>query len=280
MTTILSTISDMQTWVLDAHARGQRISFVPTMGCLHEGHCTLLRVARRLGDQLVLSIFVNPTQFGPNEDFARYPRIFEADLAHARDCGVDIVFHPDVNEMYPDGTVTTITVSRLEDQLCGIFRPGHFQGVATIVAKLFQIVQPRVALFGEKDYQQLQIIRKMVKDLNIPVEIIGCPIVREPDGLAMSSRNTYLSSEERKRAQAVPIALHIAADMVKRGEYHPLKLCQQVIDILDTAQARIDYVSLVDAETLKPLTHWKTPSVLAIAAWIGKTRLIDNTIFR
>lgn len=270
----------MQSWAQDVRARGDRIIFVPTMGCLHEGHCALLREGRRLGDQLVLSIFVNPTQFGPHEDFSRYPRTFEADLAHARECGVDVVFHPDATEMYPEGAVTTVTVSKLEDQLCGKFRPGHFQGVATVVAKLFQIVQPHSALFGEKDYQQLQIIRRMVSDLNFPVEIVGCPIIREPDGLAMSSRNSYLSPVDRKRALALAQALKVACAMVERGNPHPNTLCQAVLDILTVVEARVDYVSLVDAKTLGPLTQWQTPAVLAIAAWIDKTRLIDNAIFR
>lgn len=277
---ILTTISDMQTWAQETRAHGQRIAFVPTMGCLHDGHCALLREGRKLGDQLVLSIFVNPTQFGPNEDFSQYPRPFEADLAHARECGVDIVFHPEAAEMYPSGVRTSITVTGLEDQLCGKFRPGHFRGVATVVAKLFQIVQPHVALFGEKDFQQLQIIRRMVIDLNIPVEIVGCPIIREPDGLAMSSRNTYLSTEDRQRALALSQALKAASNMVMRGANDLNTLCQSVTDKLNTVDARIDYVSLCDAETLEPLTQWKTPSVLAIATWIGQTRLIDNVIFR
>lgn len=280
MTTVISTIHDMQSWAQDVRARGDRIIFVPTMGCLHEGHCALLREGRRLGDQLVLSIFVNPTQFGPHEDFSRYPRTFEADLAHARACGVDVVFHPDATEMYPEGAVTSVTVSKLEDQLCGKFRPGHFQGVATVVAKLFQIVQPHSALFGEKDYQQLQIIRRMVSDLNFPVTIVGCPIIREPDGLAMSSRNNYLSPVDRKRALALAQALKVACEMVERGDHQPDTLCQAVLDILATVEARVDYVSLVAAQNLEPLTQWQTPSVLAIAAWIGKTRLIDNAIFR
>lgn len=292
---ILTTISDMQNWTQGARVRGERIAFVPTMGCLHEGHCVLLREGRKLGDKLVLSIFVNPTQFGPNEDFSRYPRTFEADLAHARGCGVDVVFHPDVEELYPKSVLPstssgrtdlwfdTLTTNGAEDlcnQLCGKFRPGHFQGVAMVVAKLFLIVQPHTALFGEKDYQQLQIIHRMVADLNIPLEVVGCPIVREPDGIAMSSRNTYLSATDRQRALALSQSLKRAAEMVAAGDHHPEKLCQTVTDILTAIEARIDYVSLVDADTLEPLTHWKTPSVLAIAAWVGKTRLIDNIIFR
>lgn len=280
MTTVITTIHDMQIWAQDVRSRGERIAFVPTMGCLHDGHCALLREGRKLGDQLVLSIFVNPTQFGPNEDFSRYPRTFEADLAHARECGADIVFHPDVEEMYPSGACTAIAVAGLEDQLCGKFRPGHFRGVATVVAKLFESVQPHMALFGEKDFQQLQIIRRMVADLNIPVEVVGCPIIRESDGLAMSSRNIYLSSEDRQRALALSQGLKAASEMIAHGDHQPDKLCQTVTTMLKTVEARIDYVSLCDTETLAPLDHWKTPSVLAIAAWIGKTRLIDNAIFQ
>lgn len=291
----LTTISDMQTWAQDVRSRGERIAFVPTMGCLHEGHCSLLRAGRACGDRLVLSLFVNPTQFGPNEDFARYPRTFEADLEKARDCGVDVVFHPDVEEMYPksdrpepvegqirswfDG-LTTNGASDLSGKLCGKFRPGHFRGVATVVVKLFQIVQPHVALLGEKDYQQLQIIRRMVADLNIPVEIKGYPIVREPDGLAMSSRNTYLSPEERRRALSLYEGLLAAQALVRQGETSPIAITATARQPLEAADARIDYVSLADTETLEPLTYWKTPSVLAIAAWIGQTRLIDNTTFR
>ncbi len=277
---ILTTITEMQTWAHAMRRNGKTIAFVPTMGCLHEGHCALLREGRKLGDQLVLSIFVNPTQFGPNEDFSRYPRTFDADLAHAQECGVDIVFHPDVTQMYPDGARTTITVAGLEDQLCGKFRPGHFRGVATVVAKLFECVRPHVALFGEKDFQQLQIIRRMVTDLNIPVEIKGCPIIRDPDGLAMSSRNTYLSPEERERALALSRALNKAKDQVATGEHDPETIIKTATEIISNATDRIDYVALCDTTTLLPLTTWHTPAVLAIAAWVGKTRLIDNIVFK
>ncbi len=276
----LSIIHEMQKWAAKARQQDQRIAFVPTMGCLHEGHCALLRAGRKLGSQLVLSIFVNPMQFGPNEDFSRYPRTFDADLAHARDCDVDVVFHPNVKEMYPNGTCTTITVAGLEDRLCDAFRPGHFRGVATVVAKLFEIVHPHVALFGEKDFQQLQIIRRMATDLNIPVKIIGCPIVREGDGLAMSSRNSYLSPKERRRALSLYTGLQAARSLVEQGITNIPQLLAAARQPLEMVDARIDYISLVDTEALEPLNHWKTPSVLAIAAWIGQTRLIDNTTFR
>lgn len=279
----------MKNWVQAARSQAKRIAFVPTMGNLHAGHCALLRAGRERGDLLVLSIFVNPTQFGPNEDFAKYPRTFKADLEKARSCGVDVIFHPTVEEIYPTAGVKEETVCAWFDtiastdlciQLCGASRPGHFRGVATVVAKLFKIVQPHVALFGEKDYQQLQIVRRLVADLDIPVEIVGCPIVRDPDGLAMSSRNNYLSPENRKRALTLSQALKVAADLVASGDHQPDKLCQSVMDKLKIVEARIDYVSLVDAETLVPLSQWNTPSVLAIAAWIDRTRLIDNILFR
>lgn len=277
---ILTTISEMSRWATSVRLQNHRIAFIPTMGCLHEGHCALLREGRKIGDQLVLSIFVNPTQFGPTEDFSRYPRTFEADLEKARACGVDVVFAPNTEEMYPQGNKTVIDVGALGNKLCGAFRPGHFQGVATVVAKLFEIVQPHAALFGEKDYQQLQVIRKLVADCSLPVEIVGCPIVREADGLAMSSRNTYLSPSERERALSLSKSLKTASDMVLNGETSPEKITQAATEILQKADARIDYVSLVDAATLDPLSTWKTPSVLAIAAWIGTTRLIDNVIFK
>jgi pantoate--beta-alanine ligase len=275
----ITTISDMHAWSQAARTRGERVVFVPTMGCLHDGHCALLHAGRKLGTQLVLSIFVNPTQFGPNEDFSRYPRTLDEDLSKARACNVDAVFIPTAEEMYPQGACTTITVAGLEDQLCGAFRPGHFRGVATIVAKLFEIVAPHMALFGEKDFQQLQIIRHMVANLNIPVEIIGCPIVREVDGLAMSSRNRYLSPEERQRALALSQGLQAAQVLVRQGMTTPDALANSVHHALKTVDARVDYVRLCDVRTLTPLHTWQTPAVLAVAAWIGKTRLIDNVIF-
>lgn len=276
---ILTTISDIQSWAQAARARNDRIVFVPTMGCLHAGHCALLHEGRARGERLVLSIFVNPTQFGPNEDFSRYPRTYEADLEKTAACGVDIVFHPSVEEMYPQGACTTITVAGLEDQLCGAFRPGHFRGVATVVAKLFEIVQPHTALLGQKDYQQLQIIRRMVQDLHLPVEIVGCPIAREADGLAMSSRNIYLSPEERQRALSLYQGIQAAEALVRRGTPTLDVIIAAARKPLEIAEARIDYVSFVDPHTLQPLNTWQTPAVLAVAAWIGKTRLIDNVIF-
>ncbi len=200
---VITTVAEMRRQSAMAHALSQRIAFVPTIGALHAGHVSLLREARRHGDLLVLSIFVNPTQFGPKEDLSRYPRTFDADLEKAREAGADVVFHPEPTEMYPDGYQTFVEVRRLQEGLCGASRPGHFVGVATVVLKLFNIVQPQVAFFGEKDYQQLQVIKRMVRDLDLPVVIVGMPIVREADGVALSSRNAYLSAEERARARAL-----------------------------------------------------------------------------
>lgn len=291
---IITTPHDMQTWATSTRAQGQRIAFVPTMGYLHAGHCRLMEVGRNLGDQLVLSIFVNPTQFGPTEDLSRYPRDWEGDLEKARQCKVDVIFFPSVHDMYPnparpepvEGQASAwfdkLTMSGAKDlctQLCGVSRPGHFRGVATIVTKLFNIIQPHVALFGEKDYQQLQVIRQLVRDLNLPITIQAVPIVRETDGLAMSSRNSYLSATERTQALALYRSVQAAQAEVAAGRTNPQHVIETARQILNTAQIRIDYVSLCDAATLQPLSTWQSPAVLAIAAFVGQTRLIDNVIF-
>jgi pantoate--beta-alanine ligase len=259
---------------------GQRIAFVPTMGFLHEGHLSLLREGRRRGDVLALSIFINPLQFGPREDLARYPRDEAGDLEKAQRCGVDLVFAPAVETMYPSGAQTTITVRELEQPLCGARRPGHFVGVATVVAKLFHLVQPDVALFGQKDYQQLCVIRQMVADLNFAIEVVNMPIVREPDGLAMSSRNAYLSQEERARARALSQGLRAAAEQVRAGEERADVICATARAPLAAAATSIDYVELRDATTLTPVEKIAPGQtvVLAVAAFIGKTRLIDNVL--
>jgi pantoate--beta-alanine ligase len=270
----LRTPAEMTAWSRAARARGERIAFVPTMGALHEGHVTLLRAARSLGQRLVLSIFVNPTQFGPNEDLARYPRDLPGDLAKAAGAGIDAAYVPDAGDVYPPGYQTTIEVRELARVLCGPFRPGHFAGVATVVCKLFNVVRPDVAVFGEKDYQQLAIIRRMVVDLDMGIEIVGVPIVREADGLAMSSRNAYLSPTERARALSLSRALFAARAATAGG-------LRNTADIIAGARAaldvdRVDYVDLVDAESLQPITEVERPAVLAIAAFIGRTRLLDN----
>jgi pantoate--beta-alanine ligase len=255
---------------------GKRIAFVPTMGYLHEGHLSLLREARRRGDVLVLSIYVNPTQFGPKEDLGRYPRDEAGDLAKAESCGVDLAFVP--QNLYPEGFQTYIAVRELEQPLCGASRPGHFIGVATVVAKLFQLVRPHVALFGRKDYQQLAIIRRMVRDLDFDIEIVGMPIVREPDGLALSSRNAYLEGDERQRALCLSRGLAAARDLFAGGERDTKKLTAAARAQVEQGATRVDYVEIRDAESLAAVERVERPCVIAIAAFVGTTRLIDNDI--
>jgi pantoate--beta-alanine ligase len=266
----------------DLRRDGRRIAFVPTMGYLHQGHVSLLEEGRRRADVLFLSIFVNPTQFGPSEDLAKYPRDEEGDLAKARGAGTDYAFCPDAAAMYPPGAQTFVQVRELQKGLCGDRRPGHFDGVATVVTKLFNIVRPHVALFGEKDYQQLAVIRRMVKDLDFDIEIVGMPIVREPDGLAMSSRNAYLSAEERQRSLGLSRGLRAAEALVAGGERDPQRLVAAATrEILAAApDATIDYVEVKDAESLTDIARLDKPAVLALAVFVGKTRLIDNTVLR
>jgi pantoate--beta-alanine ligase len=264
--------------VLDAwRASGAAIGFVPTMGALHAGHMSLIEAARRAGQRVVVSIFVNPTQFGPNEDFSRYPRDEEGDARQCRAAGADLIFLPPVEAMYPPGSVTRVHLSKLTDTLCGPFRPGHFDGVATIVAKLLNLVQPAAAYFGEKDAQQLAVIRRMVADLDIPVRIVGCPTVREPDGLAMSSRNRYLSPEHRRQATCIFAALRQAAAAIAAGQRDAAKLRSDMRAVLEASgPLQIEYAEVVDAATLQPLEQISSSALLAIAVRIGGTRLIDN----
>jgi len=276
----ISNIKEMQNTCLAARAAGQTIAFVPTMGFLHEGHLSLLREGRKRGDLLVLSIFVNPTQFGQGEDLDCYPRDFERDESLARECGVDLIFYPDAESIYPTGYATYVTVEGpLSTSLEGACRPTHFRGVTTVVTKLFTIVQPHVAIFGSKDFQQLAVIRRMTTDLNLPVEIVGMPIVRETDGLAMSSRNVYLSAEERKQSLALVATLRMSMAEVSKGE-------QDAIRILESAQQRltaepdlkIDYVKICNAETLEEVETIDQQAVMLLAVSVGKTRLIDNSL--
>jgi pantoate--beta-alanine ligase len=247
------------------------------MGYLHEGHLSLLRAARPRGDVLVMSIFVNPKQFGPSEDLSRYPRDLDGDLAKAESVGADVAFLPDGAAMYPPGYQTYVEVQSLERGMCGDRRPGHFVGVATVVLKLFNIVQPTVALFGEKDWQQLQLIRRMARDLDLDVEVASVPIVREPDGLAMSSRNAYLSPDERNRALALHRALAAAREAFEYGERDAARLVDTArVTLHLTPGVRLDYLELRDAETLEPLDVVDRRAVLAVAAFVGSTRLIDN----
>ena len=276
---IISEIQQMQTLARSLKGEGKRIALVPTMGYLHQGHASLLREGRRRGDVLVLSIFVNPIQFGQNEDLERYPRDMERDCLVAVECGVDIVFTPSAAGMYPPGFQTAVTVRDLALPLCGASRPGHFDGVATVVAKLFTIVQPDVALFGCKDYQQLAVIRRMTADLNLPVEITGMPIVREADGLAMSSRNVYLSSVERESALCLFRCITKARALFAAGERSVAVLLQEALAIIATEPAvQIDYCEFRDGETLKELHEADNNTLLALAVKVGHTRLIDNTV--
>ncbi len=251
--------------------------FVPTMGYLHEGHLSLVRRARAENDRVAVSIFVNPTQFGPHEDYARYPRDLERDLRLLEPLGVDLVFVPSVEEMYPPGFQTWVIVEEVSRPLEGASRPGHFRGVATVVAKLFHILQPDRAYFGQKDAQQTVVIRRMVQDLNIPVEIVICPTVREPDGLAMSSRNTYLNPEERRAATVLFRALQAAKARYEAGERDAERLREAMREVIRAEPlARIDYVSVAHPETLQELERVEGPALLSLAVYIGTTRLIDN----
>jgi pantoate--beta-alanine ligase len=263
----------------DLRRDGRRIAVVPTMGALHEGHLTLLRAARARADVVILTIFVNPTQFGPNEDLSRYPRDEAGDLAKAVPCGVDLAFCPAAAAMYPAGAQTFVEVRELQRPLCGASRPGHFAGVATIVAKLFHLTLPHLAVFGEKDYQQLAIIRRMVRDLDFGIEIAGVPIVREADGLALSSRNAYLSADHRRQALSLSQGLAAAEAAYAKGERGAKTLVDAArAPIAAQPDARIDYVELRDADDLTEITTVTRPAVLAIAAFVGTTRLIDNRV--
>jgi pantoate--beta-alanine ligase len=275
---IISDIKAMQDRCLAARAEGQTISFVPTMGFLHEGHLSLLREGRKRGDLLVLSIFVNPTQFGQGEDLDRYPRDFERDEAMARECGVDLLFYPDAEAIYPPGYATFVTVEGpLTTTLEGACRPTHFRGVTTVVTKLFAVVLPHIAIFGRKDFQQLAVITRMTSDLNLPVEVVGMPIVREEDGLAMSSRNVYLSEEERQQALSLNRGLSQAAEMAQNGESDAEKILTTVVNRLgQEADLKIDYVKICNAQSLEEVETIDHESVMLLAVSVGKTRLIDN----
>ena len=259
---------------------GKTIGFVPTMGALHEGHLSLVKRAKSENDIVVVSIFVNPTQFGPKEDFDRYPRDMEGDMEKLKREGVDILFMPDARAMYPDGFSSYITVKDLSDKLCGVFRPGHFTGVATVVCKLFNIVKPVAAYFGQKDFQQAAIIKRMVEDLNMDVDLIICPTFKEPDGLAMSSRNVHLSHEERRAAAIIYKTLLSASQMIKSGESNPVDVRKQMHDTLEAEPliSEIQYAGVYDTNTLDELNEFKKQNLLAVAVKIGSTRLIDNMI--
>lgn len=271
----------MRAKVEDLRRDGLKIAVVPTMGYLHEGHLSLLRAARRSADIVILTIFVNPTQFGPNEDLSRYPRDEAGDLAKAKTCGLDIAFCPEAVAMYPAGAQTFVEVRELSVPMCGEKRPGHFTGVATIVAKLFNLTRPHLAFFGEKDFQQLAVIRQMARDLDFGIDIVGMPIVREPDGLAMSSRNVYLSPDDRIAGLALSQGLAAAAEALANGERNAARLVAlATAPIAAHSLCRVDYIELRDAATLQLIEEVTRPAVLAMAVFVGMvpkvTRLIDN----
>jgi len=277
----VSAITEMCSISEGARSIGKTIALVPTMGYFHEGHLSLMREGRRRGDVLVVSLFVNPSQFGEGEDYGAYPRDFSRDKRMAEGIGVDILFAPTVEEMYPKSFQTFVAVERVTKHMEGQFRPTHFRGVTTVVAKLFNIVKPQMAIFGEKDYQQLVVIRRMVEDLNLGVEIIGMPIVREGDGLAMSSRNTYLTSEQRKAALSLSRSLQKASEVFRSGERN----CGRIIDAVREVIRRekgiiIEYVEIRDAKTLEEIEFIENQAVIALAMKVGKVRLIDNLVFR
>lgn len=275
----LTRVAEMQTAALGARSLGQRIGFVPTMGALHEGHLSLVRRAKQETDLTVVSLFVNPAQFGPQEDYLKYPRDLGRDSELLHRAGTDLLFAPTVEEMYPPGFQTYVTVEPVAAPLEGAFRPGHFRGVATVVARLFQIVQPDRAYFGRKDAQQCAVVRQMVRDLNFPIEIIVCPIVREADGLAMSSRNVYLSAEERPAALSLYQSLCHARELIQAGERHSEKIVDEMQQLIAHApQARIDYIEVVDPDRFTSKPRIEGRSLIALAVRIGSTRLIDNML--
>ncbi len=279
---VANNILAVRKVVADARTSGLRIGCVPTMGALHEGHASLIRAAKAASDFVVTTIFVNPTQFGPNEDFTKYPRTLEADCETCAAAGADLVFAPTAEEMYPPNAFVFVDVGTLGEHLCGPSRPGHFRGVCTIVMKLFQIVQPDVAVFGAKDAQQARIIRKMIADLNVPVKMLIEPTIRERDGLAMSSRNRYLSPLERSQAPEIYRALCEVRDRALHGERDVARLESALRGMLEAIpESRLDYAAIVDDETMTPMTRIDRPALIAVAIFVGKTRLIDNvTIYQ
>jgi pantoate--beta-alanine ligase len=277
----IQSVSEMQKWASTTREAGKKIAFVPTMGFLHEGHVALMREGKSRGDCLVVSIFVNPTQFGVGEDYEKYPRDLEGDTEKVSSAGGDIIFAPSAKEMYPSGYQTFVAVEKVTQNLCGASRPTHFQGVTTVVAKLFNIIKPHVAIFGEKDYQQLVTIRQMTRDLNFDIEIIGMPTIREEDGLAMSSRNKYLSSEERKQALCLFSALNQVEKLFQGGEKNSKKLIDRAREIIRIQPAAaIDYVKVCHPETIEDLEWIDDKALMALAVKIEKTRLIDNRVLK
>ena len=276
---VYRSISSLTKKIKEIKKQGKAIGLVPTMGFLHEGHMSLIRRAAKDTDCVIVSIFVNPTQFGPKEDFKKYPRDMKKDLKLCEKEAVDIIFAPEAREMYPEGFATYVKVERITDMLCGASRPGHFSGVATVVAKLFNIIMPDIAYFGQKDGQQAAVIRRMAKDLDLPVKIKVEPVVREKDGLAMSSRNIYLNSEERNQAVCLYKALKLAKVLFNKGERDSKKIINKMSQLINKEdKAKIEYISIVDTEELRGMKRISGQALVAVAVWVGKTRLIDNII--
>lgn len=276
---IIRTVGEMKERARALRSGGSVTGLVPTMGYLHEGHLTLVRMALELADSVVVSVFVNPTQFGPSEDLDRYPRDLERDVALLEDAGADIVFAPEASDVYPQGYATVVHVQRLGEKLCGAFRPGHFDGVCTVVAKLFETVRPNLSVFGQKDGQQVAIIERMVEDLGMDVQIVRGPTVREPDGLAMSSRNAYLSSQERAEAPVLLAALKHARSLYDSGETDAAKVLREVRTMIEAKpHAEVQYVSAVDWKSLDDVAELRAGTMLTLAVLFGKTRLIDNLV--
>ncbi|MCU0644574.1 MAG: pantoate--beta-alanine ligase [bacterium] len=278
---IIVSVSDMHKQADRLRREGKIIGFVPTMGYLHEGHLSLIREAKKHSDIIVMSIFVNPTQFGPGEDFKDYPRDFDRDAMLAESAGCDIIFHPNVQEIYPENHKTYVEVEQITKVLCGASRPTHFRGVTTIVAKLFNIIKPHVAVFGQKDAQQAIVIKRMVQDLNFDLKILVAPIMREPDGLAMSSRNIYLTPEQRKEAAILYQSLMQAKQMIEQGERNADQIKAQIRSMIEQQpDAKIDYIEIVDTTNLNPVQQLEGEVLIALAVKIGKPRLIDNVFVR
>ena len=278
---MITTVREMQAWSDEMRRSGKTIAFVPTMGYLHEGHLSLVKEGKRRADKLVISIFVNPTQFGPGEDLDAYPSDTERDIGLIQNEGADVVFMPNKNDLYGETFQTYVELKKLPSHLCGQSRPIHFKGVATVVSKLFNIVKPHSAVFGQKDYQQLIIIRQMVRDLNFNIDIVGGPIVREPDGLAMSSRNTYLAPEQRSSALTLSKSLKQAQELLSNGEKNAAKIIDAAATLISSfPDTAIDYISICDPETLDAVNTIERPALMALAVKVGKTRLIDNTILK
>jgi pantoate--beta-alanine ligase len=276
---IVRTIAEARAAVASLRRQGRSLGLVPTMGALHDGHISLVRAAKAACDAVAVTIFVNPTQFGPNEDFSKYPRTFEADCRLLEAESVDLLFAPDAAEMYPDGATTFVEVEKIQDRLDGESRPGHFRGVSTVVAKLFHVVPADKAFFGQKDAAQVAILRRMVRDLHFNLELVVCPIVREPDGLAMSSRNRYLSPEDRRHALVLSRALRAVEAQVQTGERAAAPLIETGLRVLaEEPSVRVDYFRIVDSETLEELSHVRSGALVAVAAFVGPARLIDNLV--